>query len=208
MSPLFKKIISILGVGVVGLLIYYGSYAPFKKSAQYIDTIQGLSNISSLKQLADEFGKSLDKEAPFGHPELVRNLGNLVTGLVDSNGQANPDIVEPLMQYIDGYYQPMLARGKGMSYGQDLYIVGTLNAVAYSRTSKSEYLEKAQAYYEQGLAMSPRRPQFLYGLLSVYEQKGDVQKAKEKAEEILSLWPEDARTRTTLEQLNASSSAQ
>ena len=85
-----------------------------------------------------------------------------------------------------------------MSFEQDLFIVGTMNEIAYLKTQDQKYLEGAQRYFEEGHELGPERPQFLYSLLDVYRLKKDIPRAIEVAQKILTLWPNDERLKNML----------
>lgn len=203
MNRTLKQIISVLAAIFLLLVMYYGSYVPFHKSAEYIDTVQSLQSISSVQQLEDAFSPSLNISSPIGQEELVRNLGSIVTGLISNNGTAHPEVVQPLMSYLTMYYNPIIARGHGMSFGQDLYVMGTAEETAFNATHTASYLQAAQSYFQEGLSQAPKRPQFLYGLMAVYQAEGNNAQAAVEAKTILTYWPSDTQTQQLLLTLEA-----
>ena len=142
----------------------------------------------------------LDAPSPIGQEELVRNMGNYLVNIIRGNAQ-NPELVAAVMQYMERYYAPILARGRGMSYEQNLFVLGTASEFAFIKTNNPQYLAAAKRYYLQGFSLGPNRPQPLYGLLDVYRMEGDLDRAIEMGEKIVSLWPSDERTKGVLEEL-------
>ena len=104
-----------------------------------------------------------------------------------------------LVSYLDNYYAPIIANGKGMSFGQDLYLMGAINELAFVHTQNPAYLIAAQKYYEMGVTLGPNRPQCLYGLFDVYRAEGNVASTTAIADRILSNWPTDTSVGTSLQ---------
>ena len=94
-----------------------------------------------------------------------------------------------------------------MSFGQDVYILGMINEIAFLKTKEPKYLQAAEKYFKMGQTLGPKRPQTLYGLLDVYRMSGNIDAFKKIADQVLSQWPDDARTSNLVNQmLNSSSS--
>lgn len=195
-----KKTIAVTTVAILAGLAYYGSYLPFRKSSLFIDAIGRLGSARTVADVEALFSVPLDAASPIGQEELVRNMTNNIFNFVAKN-KDKPEFTPPLVDYVERYYRPIVARGKGMSFGQNLYILGALNEAAFLGTRDPRYLEAAQQYFEQGLSLGPKRPQFLYGLFDVYRLKGDVNRAKKIGEQILAQWPNDERARAALTEL-------
>jgi hypothetical protein len=128
----------------------------------------------------------------------VRNTANSVLGFLQHGTDATTTAV--FMGFLNGYYKPILDRGKGMSFGQDLYLEGAMNEIAFSQTGGANYLQDALKYYSLGHEQGPNRPQPLYGLFDVYRAMGDVVDAKATAAEILANWPSDTRVADSMAQ--------
>lgn len=201
--PLVKKIIAGVGVCVLAFLAYYGSYLPLAKSQAFIRTLRESANFRTLEDFESGFSAVLDIPAPIGHEELVRNTAGLVLQFVHTNLTATPEIIKAMVDYIERYFAPIVERGRGMSFSQDLYLLGNINETAYVKTRVPSYLEKAHRYYYTGLQMSGKRPQFLYGLFDVFRLAGDAAQARLVGDQILAQWPADERTRQALEQMFA-----
>ncbi|HVO28649.1 MAG TPA: hypothetical protein VMT81_01550 [Candidatus Paceibacterota bacterium] len=203
MNPTAKKIIAIAISVAILSVAYYGEYLPLRKAQMFIATLQGLQGNppTSLADLENRLSVPLDYPSPIGQEELVRNTANSVLGFV----QQSPDATttDELVGFLMGYYQPILSRGRGMSFGQDLYLVGAINEVAFARTGQANFLSTAQQYYEEGEQLGPNRPQPLYGLFDVYRAEGNVTGTVAIADKILTNWPSDQSVKQALAQFLA-----
>jgi hypothetical protein len=203
MNPTSKKIIAIaLSVATLAIA-YYGSYRPLRKAQMFIATLQGLQTTppTSINDLETRLSVPLDYSSPIGQEELVRNMANSVLSFI----QESPDTTstDELVSFMMDYYDPILARGKGMSFGQDLYLVGAVNEIAFAKTGQANFLSTAQEYYQEGEVLGPNRPQPLYGLFDVYRAEGDVTDTVAVANKILSNWPTDTSVQQALAQFVA-----
>jgi hypothetical protein len=195
MNPNLKKVIAIAASAVLVGLMYYGSFLPLRKSQKLIMTMRSLENVSSAEEFKEVFSEVLDAPSPIGQEELVRHMANLLPPIIERNGRGNPDLVKVLVEYVESYFTPIIDYGKGMSFAQNLYLLGAMNELSFIQTGDPKYLESAHRYFSKGLEIGPRRPQFLYGMFDIYRIQGNVPKAIETAETILSQWPDDERTR-------------
>ncbi|HVN26454.1 MAG TPA: hypothetical protein VMT99_02260 [Candidatus Paceibacterota bacterium] len=190
-------ILSILILGVA----YYGSYRPMRKAQGFISTLQSLQTnpVSTLSELEARVSGPLNYASPIGQEELVRNLANSVLGFVQQQG-GNATSTNDLIGFLNTYYDPILARGKGMSFGQDLYLEGAVNEIAFVSTGNPTFLSAAQHWYQEGESLGPNRPQPLYGLFDVYRASGNVSDTIAIGTKILTNWPSDTRVAQSLEQ--------
>ena len=117
----------------------------------------------------------------------------------------NPKVIEELIKFISEYYDPIIQSGRGMSSGQNVFVMGSINQLAGVRTKDPRYFEAAKRYYLRGLESAPIRPQYLYGLFDVYRNGGDIENAKLIGERILSIWPTDDRLQKILDDILAAS---
>ncbi len=198
MNPTLKKIIGILISAFLLCIAYIGNLRPLVKSQTFIDTLRNLNSARSLSEFEKKVSVPLDYWSPIGQEELVRNIANIVLGSVQQNSDQKS--IGEMVDYIESYYKPIVDRGRGMSFEQNLYILGAINEVAYTKTNEVKYLQEAYEYYSQGLALGPERPQFLFGLFDVYRMEGDVKDTISTAQEIMNLWPSDTRTPQALDQ--------
>ncbi len=204
MDPFLKKNIAIAAGILLLVTAYLGNYMPLRKSMAFIDANRQMAGVSGLNELLDILGKPLRMNSPIGQQELVRNTANMIYNLIRTENGKNPAIAQALTGFVNENYAPILAKDRGMSFGQDIYILGLMNEAAAIQTRDSKYADAAQAVYERGLTLSPRRPQYLYGLLDVYRLKGDLPGAARIAKEIVGYWPNDAKTQDLLTRIEAS----
>lgn len=196
----YKQVVAVaLSVIVVGIAVY-GSFLPMRKAEHFIATLQNLQTTpaTSLQDLEQKISAPLDYPSPIGQEELVRNVANSVLSFIQQGADATSTGV--LMNFLNSYYDPIIARGVGMSFGQDLYLQGAVNEVAFARTGNPMYIVAAERYFKQGNGLGPTRPQPLYGLFDVYRAAGDATDTLAIGNKILALWPADTRVQQSLAQ--------
>ena len=193
-----KEIIAVVASLFIVFLAWYGSYAPMRKAEIYISTLQGIQTnpVATLGDLEQRISVPLDYPSPIGEEELVRNMANSVLGFVQQSQDVSS--TAELVRYVTSYFEPIIEQGKGMSFGQDVYLMGAINEMAYTKTGNPAYLESAKNYYFQGETLGPNRPQPLYGLFDVYRMEGDVADAEVVGNKILTNWPTDTNVRQGL----------
>lgn len=193
-----KKIAGIAVSAVILFVAWYGNYLPLVKSQTFIDALRNMNSVKSVQEFEVVFARPLDLVSPIGQEELVRNAANNVISILQQTN--DQEIIGRIVKYISGYYEPIVSRGRGMSFEQDLYLLGTMNEMAFAKTKQLQYLQDAHKYYGKGLELGPKRPQPLYGMFDVYRTEGNVEASVQIANQILSQWPTDARTQAGLDQ--------
>jgi hypothetical protein len=203
----YQKVAAVVIVLAIMGIAVYGSYLPMRKAQMFIATLQGLQTqqgqATSLQDLENKLSVPLNYPSPIGQEELVRNMANSVLSFVQQGG--NPSSTAELIGFLNSYYDPILDQGKGMSFGQDLYLEGAINEIAFAETSDPTYLQAAQHWYQEGVALGPNRPQALYGLFDVYRAEGDTTDTIAVGTTILRDWPSDASIQQAMVQYLASS---
>jgi len=191
MSRTSKQIIAVVLVAVILVIAWWGSYTPMRKAEMFIATLQGLQTTpaTSIQELVTRISAPLDYPSPIGQEELVRNMANNILNLVQRSSDATT--TAQFMAILNHYFDPIVAQGKGMSFGQDLYLLGAINETAFVQTHNPEYLLGAQKYYEEAVSLGPNRPQALYGLYDIYRFEGNVASTTVIVQKILSQWPTD-----------------
>jgi hypothetical protein len=191
----YQRVAAIIIVAAIFGVAAWGSYMPMRKAQMFITTLQGLQTqqgqATSLQDLENKLSAPLDYPAPIGQEELVRNMANSVLSFVQQSTDATS--TGALIGYLNGYYNPILNAGKGMSFGQDLYIEGAINEISFAQTGDPTYLIAAQKWYTEGVALGPNRPQSLYGLFDVYRAESDTTGTIAIGSTILRNWPTDTR---------------
>ncbi len=203
MDRTVKQVIAAAAAAFVVAAGVYGSYLPLRKAQMFIATLQSLQSnpASSLSDLESRISIPLDYPSPIGQEELVRNVANSILSFVQRSNDATT--TANLLAYLHSYYDPILNRGTGMSFGQDVYLMGAVNEIAFAGTGNPAYLLDAQKYYTLGNKLGPNRPQPLYGLFDVYRAEGDVTGTVRIANTILANWPADARIAQAVTQFMA-----
>jgi hypothetical protein len=199
MTRITKQVIAVIASIAIIAVAFYGSYLPMRKAQMFIAALQSLqtSPVSSLGELTARLAVPLNYPSPIGQEELVRNMANNVLGFISQGADATS--TAELISFLNGYYDPIIAKGRGMSFGQDLYLMGAINELAYVHTGNPTYLAAEQNYYEEGVRLGPNRPQSLYGLFDVYRAEGNVASTTAIAEKILSNWPSDTSVAQSLQ---------
>ncbi len=200
MDRTYKTTIAVVLSLCVLAVAAYGSYLPMRKAQIFIGTLQGFQSKppTSLQDLETRLSVGLDYPSPIGQEELVRNTANSILGLIQRGTDATT--TAQLVAYLNTYYDPILARGKGMSFGQDLYLEGVVNEVAFAQTGNQNYLQSSINYYRTANELGPNRPQPLYGLFDVYRAAGDVTNTQAVANKLLGNWPTDQNISSALAQ--------
>jgi hypothetical protein len=206
MDRTYKQVIAVILSVLILAVAVYGSYLPMRKAEIFIATLQGLQSTpaGSLNELETRLAVPLAYASPIGQEELVRNMANNVLGFIQQSSDATT--TGEMMSFLNGYYEPVVTRGKGMSFGQDLYLLGAINEMAFVRTENPGYLQASQHYYEEGEQFGPNRPQSLYGLFDVYRAENNVPEATTIAEKILTNWPTDQNVAQSLRAFLATAS--
>ena len=188
-----NKIIAVFAVVFISYVGYYGTYLPVRKSHAFILAMQSIRSAEAIPDLQRILSEPLKMKSPVGHEELVRNTANVFLNILSTVG--DPAIIAQIVDFVEENYKPIIERGTGMSFGQNLYILGAINETAFIKTNQMKYLDSAEKYYSRGLELGPNRPQPLYGLFDVYRIRGDKVKSKEILDKILGQWPNDERVK-------------
>jgi hypothetical protein len=189
----YQRVAAIIIIAAIFGIAAWGSYMPMRKAQMFIATLQGLQTqqgqATSLQDLENKLSVPLNYSAPIGQEELVRNMANSILSFVQQSQDASS--TGALIGYLNSYYNPILSQGKGMSFGQDLYLEGAINEIAFANTGNPTYLAAAQKWYSEGVALGPNRPQSLYGLFDVYHAENDATDTIAVGKTILHNWPTD-----------------
>lgn len=199
MNQEIKKAITVSASIFIALVAYYGSWLPMQKSILFIDSMQKASNARTISDFEQTFSVPLDAQSPIGQEELVRSTANTIANSLKN--VSDPRGVTELIKFAKSYYQPIIERGRGMSFGQDVYMLGAMNEFAYIKTGDKNYLLAAEGYFKRETELGPKRPQGLYGLLDVYRMEGRMDDFKRIADQVLQQWPADTRTKNIVDQV-------
>ena len=188
-------------------MIIYGNYFPMKKSEAFISAMNSMQGggIKTLNDFFRNMSVPLDIKSSVGEEEIVRQLMSISANLIQQND--NSEVTNAIMEYTNIYTKPILERHKGLNFGQDLYLAGSLNLAAYQKTYDEKYLNAAKNYFEEFYAWAPNRPQPLYGLFDIYRIQNDKEKVKFFGDTIVKNWPNADDVKKVYEEfLNAKTS--
>jgi hypothetical protein len=175
---------------------YYGSYLPVHKSELCVYAERKIANAGSMTDVIDILSAPLEQWSPVGQEELLARSATLVAVLIDKYGAKTPEVIAPLMHFLERYYGPYAARGQTVNSVRVLLVMGNANLRAYAFLHQQQYLDAARRYYELGLAAAPRLPRFIYSLFDVYILEGNLDGAKAMGNLIVTYWPEDDSSRS------------
>lgn len=198
MSATLKKAIGFTATVAILLVAYAGNYLPLRKSQAFIEASQKSASAQSLDGFVAIMSVPLDRYSPIGQEELVRNTANNLLNVV--RAVPNPQLSVAILEYINRYYEPIIAREGGMSYMQDLYIMGIFHQTVYQKTGDPKYLETSRMYFQKAHDLGPTRPQPLYGLFDSYRMEKNNVETVRLGEQILGLWPADESVRAVVEE--------
>lgn len=192
MSLKLKQLIA-LGITIVALgLLYTSAYLPYVKGSLYISAMQSSQQATTLQDYLKPFDDAMNFWSPVGEPEIIRFFGNSTLSLLNDQKQSLPEsVATPLVSYTIQKLSSHPLGGKGLNYSQDLLIEASIISTYAEKYNKPDILPAAEELYKEGLQLSPNRPQFLYGLFSLYLTEGKSAEAKTIGEEILKYWPTD-----------------
>ena len=198
MNPTLLKITSLCVTILIVFVAYYGSYLPFQKSRAFIKSMRDLGTSASIQDFKKNSSIPLDLKSPIGQEELVQQLASVTLNVVQNTD--NPQIIKELVNHLESYYAPIFEGNRSIGLGQSLYVVGSVNELAFLKTQERPYFESAKKYFAKALELGPRRPQSLYGSFDLYRLEGNVEETKKIVDQILTQWPGDEKTRNLLKE--------
>jgi hypothetical protein len=189
MTYLWRYLVAAAVTIVVLAFGYWGIALPLRRSHLYIVATRALPQVKTVEQMETSFRAATDLTAPFGQDETVVYYVQTIHGLIRSNNDRQ--VVKALMQEAEDVSARMRQRGRGFNYGALLQALGGIYEMGYLATADTSYHQKGIDVLEKGLQYSPGRLQFLQGLLDFYRITGDREHARDMAQRILSVWPDD-----------------
>lgn len=180
-------IVLLIVLAVAGIV--FGAYAPLSRSMRYIKALTDIASVHTVEGFGQTFLPALTHWSPIGREEVVKFLANNIIEIVSQQNQ--PEVVaRALVEFIEPHL-----------FGNDvrhLLLGGSLRAILWQSYGRQEIdFEKAEAYYRAASAIGPKLPPPLYGLLELYRQKGDVEKAGLVGGQIITLWPDAFQVQTS-----------
>ncbi|MGC9046707.1 MAG: tetratricopeptide repeat protein [Minisyncoccia bacterium] len=202
MSNTTKKIIALFISIIAAALIYLSAYLPYVKSVLYINALQLSQQSTSLQDFLNPFINAFNFWSPVGQPEEIRFFANNVLNILSQTQQIPQEVANTLVKYTVSLLDSHPLGGKGLNYSQSVLLEASIFATYGERYNDKASLIKAEELYKQGMQLSPKRPQFLYGLFALYTAQNRQEDAKNIGNEILKYWPSDMRIKQILDALN------
>ncbi|TSC52039.1 MAG: hypothetical protein LiPW41_587 [Parcubacteria group bacterium LiPW_41] len=180
-----KQIITWIVICVSVLGFVYGSIKPYKKAAAYVTAVK--SGATSVEGFTDAFKAAFEYPSPVGQDELIRFISSDIMNVV-AEGKNDETVANKLTDFIHTYADPKIESKVGMNYTQLVMILGTIHTYKWKQYQKPEDFALAMQYFIQGYNINPDRPQFLIGLVDLYEASGQNDKADAVKQHIAELW--------------------
>jgi len=194
-----KKIFILAVIILVFISLYLGAYLPFKKSARFVAVTRSLASVRSVESLQVRFDDALNFYSPIARDETISFFADNMLNVLRTRPQE--PVGRIVIEYATERIEPILSNPSSLELTKVLLKVGNLYQLGWELYGDEGYFKRAEASYLRGLEISPRRPQFLYGLLRLYVAVGDEERTREIGEEILRYWPIDGGVRKVLDDL-------
>jgi hypothetical protein len=179
-----KIFLSVLGIVLAIFMIIYGSVLPVLKSQAYIDASRNMSGVNTVQGLEDDFNVVFNMYSPIGGEESAKFLESNIIAVVSGQSGQKEAITRALINYIEPKIYPDTRHYLAMA---SMYMVALTGFKL-----ESDY-DKAVGYYLRARVFGPKLPPVLYGLLTLYNAKGDKTGVHEVGGTILKYWPQDTR---------------
>src|SRR3989338_11583231 len=187
---LLKQFLIIILIILAILSIYFGSYLPLVKARRYVAALRSNQNVKTLEDFKANFDKSFTFYSPIGDEEIAKFLSNDILSIIASQNQQEK-IDRALVAYLEPYAFKNNVR--------HLMVMGQMYGLLWEKYGrKEEDFQKAEEYWQKAFVIGPKLPPVLYGILNLYQAKGDQEKIKEISEIILQHWPEDEKIKEIL----------
>lgn len=204
MSTTFKQLIAtIIVITAIGMA-YFGAYLPLRKGQMQIDAVINLQSgkVRNIDDLNGLFNPVLDFYSPIGQDELTQYYLGILINII--NQQTEKQVIDVLIKQAEGRMAPILEKGTGFSFNQNLYTFGSIYKIAALKFHDLDYYQKAINIFQMGLKYSPNRSIFLKGLFELYSaNKDDQTKALEIGKTILEYYPNETKVREFVESMKS-----
>ncbi|MFA5870350.1 MAG: hypothetical protein WC842_00440 [Candidatus Paceibacterota bacterium] len=182
-----KQIIAWIVICASALSFVYGAIKPYKKASAYVTAVK--SSKTSVDGYIQAFKYALEYPSPVGQDELIRFISSDIMNVI-AEGKNDEAVEQKLTDFIHIYADPKIESGVGMNYSQMIMMFGTMHMYKWKQHQKTDDLIFARNYFVQGYTINHDRPQFLIGLLNLYNASGQNDKANEIKQHITDLWGE------------------
>ncbi len=187
-----KQFIAIFLIILAASSIYFGALLPFAKAQRYIGALNAMSSIESLEDFKRNFDNVFDFYSPIGDEEAAKFLGSTIVNIISQKEQP-----ENISRYLVEYIEPHLFKDNV----RHLIMGGQMYFILWQKSRNESDFIKAEEYYRKALSIGPKLPPVLYGLLDLYQAKGDQEKIREIGEIILQYWPDDEKVKKIIKSL-------
>ncbi|MCL4404043.1 tetratricopeptide repeat protein [Patescibacteria group bacterium] len=178
--------------------LIFGAYLPYMKANAYINSMAGMSSVSSVQGLEADFTPALQMYSPIGQRETVKFTLNTFGSIATEKGMSE-QVVRALIDYIEPYIN------QKTDYIFPLISMGGLYFTLYANYSHAEPdYQKALAYFKDAYGLGPKLPPVLYSLFQLYTASGDLKDAVDVARQINTYWPSDQQIAGFLKQYTSS----
>ncbi len=184
MNQSLKYIIVLLGIVLAALALVYGSYLPLMKSQAYVTATMKLSSLHTVADLQDAFNVAFNVPGPIGGEEVSKFLESNILTILENQQSVSEPVARALVDYIvpHVYNNP-----------RQLITMAATYEWMWKQYGHPEDFAAAEDYYKRAIAIGPKLPPALYGLLQLYLEGGKLDKAQELAKTIIQYWPTDTR---------------
>lgn len=181
-SPI-TTIVSMAGIVLALLALYFGSLLPLTKAQSYIAAEHGMSSVRTLDDFLTNYDMALDLYSPVGDEETAKFLGGKILNIV-AQGQSE-DVSRELVRYIEEHLFDDDVR--------HLMLQGQMYQVLWENYEQEEDYQKAVDYFELTHEIGPDLPPPLYSLFKLYGLKEDMENFERTGRLILERWPQDEK---------------
>jgi len=188
-SPI-TTLVSIFGILLAALALYFGSLLPYLKAKSYIGAERQLVNVRTVDDFGALFDASFNLYSPVGDEEIAKFLGSNVYSMIQNQPE---DVARDLAAYVEGR---MLK--------DDLHHLMTLGHIYKSLWvrfgDEAAYL-KAEEYYQKAHEIGANLPLPIYALFDLYGTNHDKDNIERMGTIILEKWPQDEETHKVLDRI-------
>jgi hypothetical protein len=174
------------GAALVGILLaltacYYGSLLPYGKARAFIQAERNSGKIGSFQQFTENFDPALKFNSPVGGEEVPKFLSNDVINVLPSL-EESPEVAKALVAYIEPYMLKDDVR--------HLMVLGQMHYALLRFTGDEAEFKATEEAFKKAHELGLNLPQPMYGLLALYTNTNQKEKAAAQRAEILKLWPD------------------
>lgn len=206
METFFKSVLAPVLIIAAVIALYLGAYLPYEKASLFINALQQSSQATSLQELENDFNAALQFYSPVGQQEVERYTGNQILSILGQKG-ITPQVSQALADYLGQVLHLDKPSTRGLDFTQEFLLAANAYQIAWMGDHSPADYALAEKYYQEGLKLSPTRPQLLYGLLQLYANGGQATQALQVAEEIHKYWPSDSQVASLIPELQKAASS-